>query len=402
VSHPSRQSELAWAFLHAAFDYWIMVLPIARHELRHLRERAAAIPDPVLRRHALGIYETDWASLEGVAAFAAFTPPTRRATVVRLLIALQSIYQYADTLMEQPCGEPAANARALHAAMLAALQPDSPQPDYYAHNDRDQDGGYLAGLVQLCRSLVVQLPSYALVREQLLGQVKRIVFYQAEINLAAAGHLHVLEQWAAREAPSGGAQRWWELAAAAGSSLATLALLAAAADPTLTIRRAHAIEALYWPRVGALHTLLDSLVDRAEDAATGQHNLLDHYSTTVEMAAGMERLALEATRQAEALGVEHRLILAGVACLYTSDRQAWLPDVRPATERVLVALEGLARPAMLLLCARRFIHRESEADTGWRGVLGCGKSQGTSARARRARRSGRTIRFRIPKKGLLP
>jgi tetraprenyl-beta-curcumene synthase len=402
VSHPSRQSELAGAFLHAAFDYWIVILPVARHELRYLRERAAAIPDPELRRHALGIYETDWASLEGVAAFAAFTPSAQRVTVVRLLIALQSIYQYADTLMEQPCREPAANARALHAAMLAALQPDGPQPDYYAHNGRGDDGGYLAALVELCRGLVGQLPSYALVREQLLGQVKRIVFYQAEINLAAAGHLHALEQWAVREAPSRAAQRWWELAAAAGSSLATLALLAAAADPALTVRRAQAIEALYWPRVGALHTLLDSLVDRAEDAATGQHNLLDHYSTGAEMAAGMERLALEAARQAKALGIEHRLILAGVACLYTSDPQAWLPDVRPATERVLVALEGLARPAMLLLCARRFAHRESAADTGWRGVLGCGRPPRRPAKPCRAIRLGRTIRFRISKKGLLP
>jgi tetraprenyl-beta-curcumene synthase len=398
VSHPSRQSELAWAFLHAAFDYWIVVLPIARHELRRLRERAAAIPDPVLRRHALEIYETDWASLEGVAAFAAFTPPTRRVTVVRLLIAMQSIYQYADILMEQPCGEPAANARALHAAMLAALQPGGPQLDYYAHNGRGDDGGYLAALVERCRSLVAQLPSYGLVREQLLGQVKRIVFYQAEINLAATGHLHVLERWAEREASPGAAQCWWELAAAAGSSLATLALLTAAADPSLTRRRARAIEALYWPRVGALHTLLDSLVDRAEDAATGQHNLLDHYSTGAEMAAGMERLAIDAARQAKALGVEHQLILAGVACLYTSDPQAWLADVRPATERVLVALEGLARPAMFLLCARRFAHRDSAADTGWRGVLGCGRSAGS----RRPTRSRGTIRFRISRKGLLP
>ncbi|HUB37029.1 MAG TPA: DUF2600 family protein [Solirubrobacteraceae bacterium] len=356
MSHPSRQSELAWAFLRASFDYWLVVLPIARHELRCLRDRAAAIPDPVLRRHALGIYDADWASLEGVAAFAAFTPPAQRVTVVRLLIALQSIYQYADTLMEQPNDNPAANARALHAAMLAALEPGGAQPDYYAHNGPARDGGYLASLVELCRELVARLPSYAVVHEQLRGQAQRIVFYQADINLASAGHLRALEQWAAREAPPGAAQRWWELAAAAGSSLATLALLAAAADPSLTVRRARAIEALYWPRVGALHTLLDSLVDRAEDAATGQHNLLDHYATTAEMVDRMERLAREAAVQAQALGVEHRLILAGVTCLYASDAEAWLPDVRPATERVLAALGGLARPAMLLLRARRLAH----------------------------------------------
>jgi tetraprenyl-beta-curcumene synthase len=350
------QLKLTGAFALAACRYWLSVVPVARRELRCLRRRATEIPDLALRRLALGMYEEDWASLEGVAAFAAFARPDQRASVARLLVGLQSIYQYTDTLMEQPSSNPSANARQLHTAILVALQPERPHIDYFTHNAQDDDGGYLVGLVDRCRAVLTELPSYPLVGEAVLEQVKRIVFYQSNINLADGRDYPALVHWADSEAPTGTEHRWWEIAAASGSSLATLALLAAAADPSLTRQRAATIENLYWPWVGALHTLLDSLIDRAEDAVTGQNSLLDHYSSSQEMAERMEQLTIEAVRRASMVGVEHRLILAGVISLYLSDPQAWLPYARETTERVLTALGGLATPAMLILRVRRFAH----------------------------------------------
>jgi tetraprenyl-beta-curcumene synthase len=355
----NRRWVLPGAFALATGRYWLTVLPLARRELRRLRGRASEIPDLGLRRLALGVYESDWASLEGVAAFAAFAHPDQRATVVRLLVRLQSIYQYTDSLMEQPSNDPAANARQLHAAILIALQPDRPHIDYYRHDTHGEDGGYLVELVDRCRALLAELPSYTVIAEAVLEQARRIIFYQSHINLAGRKDHPALARWAEVEAPSKVRQWWWEPAAAAGSSLATLALLSAAADPDLTKRHARAVEELYWPWMGTLHTLLDSLIDRAEDAATGQQNLLEHYSSTDEMAERMELLAVEAARRSGALGVEHRLILAGMTSLYLSDPNAWSPYARDTTERVLTALGGLAKPAMLVLRARRFAHRGS-------------------------------------------
>lgn len=359
----NRRHELIGAFVLAAGRYWLNVLPVARRELRQLRRRASEIPDLTLRRLALEMYESDWASLEGVAAFAAFARPDQRATVVRLLVRVQSIYQYTDTLMEQPSRNPAANARKLHTAILLALEPDRPHVDYYRHNTHDDDGGYLAGLVDRCRLLLAELPSYAVISETVLVQVRRIIFYQSHINLAEPRDGPALLRWADAQAPSKIGRRWWEPAAASGSSLAMLALLGAAADPDLTVKHMRAIEALYWPWMGALHTLLDNLIDRDEDAATGQHNLLDHYSSPLEMAERMELLAVEAARRAGALGIEHRLILAGMTSLYLSDANAWAPYARDTSERVLGALGGLAKPAMLVLRARRFAHRDGSAST---------------------------------------
>ncbi len=366
--HPqhNQQLRLAGAFALAARRYWLGVLPVARCELRRLRARALRIPDHSLRRLALQVYDGDWASLEGTAAFAAFTPRHRRAAVVRLLVRLQSIYQYTDTVMEQPNESPAANARQLHVALVLALQPGRGHPDYYRHCAQPDDGGYLAELVDLCRAELAGLPSYPAVADAALAGARRIVFYQSAINLArTADHDNLartadhdaLARWAEREGAHASGHRWWEVAAAAGSSLATLALLGAAGRPGVTRERAQVIEGVYWPWVGALHTLLDSLVDHSEDALTGQHNLLDHYSSPQEMVQRMGRLAVESRVRAGVAGTEHRLILAGVTSLYLSEPEAWVPYARATTERVLAAMGGLAMPAMLMLRGRRLAHR---------------------------------------------
>ena len=53
---------------------------------------------------------------------------------------------------------------------------------------------------------------------------------------------------------------WWETGAAIGSQLSVLALIAAAADPATCEGRVRAIERAYFPWIGALSTLLDSVV----------------------------------------------------------------------------------------------------------------------------------------------
>ncbi|HEV7938180.1 MAG TPA: DUF2600 family protein [Solirubrobacteraceae bacterium] len=340
------------AFASAARRYWFGVFPVVQCEIRRLRQCAGDIPDPLLRNLALDAQRRKWASLEGAAAFAAFTPRRQRSQVTRLLVDLQGVFDYADTLMEQPNDMPAENSRQLHRACIAALQPDLPHHDYYQHHARREDGGYLAGLTDACRASVSELPSYPHVAQIVLRHARRVVFYQSDINLATVGDHPRLVRWA-KDQESGVGLNWWELGAACGSSLAILAQLAAATDPALAPDEIDSIETLYWPWAEALHILLDSLIDRAEDRATGQPNLLDHYSSQDEMA---ERLGLLASEMAErALGVapHHRLILASMVALYLSDEQAWTAFARPATECILEATGTFARPALALLRARR-------------------------------------------------
>jgi tetraprenyl-beta-curcumene synthase len=348
---------LAAAFARAASRYWLEVFPTVRREVARLHAEARRIPDPTLRRLALDAQRRKWASLEGAAAFAAFAPSARRQNVTRLLVGFQAVYDYADTLMEQPSEHPALNAVQLHAALIAIAEPDRPQADYYRYHVASDDGGYLDRLVDACRAAVGELPAYRLLAGSILENTQRIIQYQSRLNLASKRDHPALARAAAQATQHHARLRWWETWAACGSSLAILALLVAAADPAMDLAHAAAIEAIYWPWAGALHTLLDGLIDRAEDAASGQHNLLDHYNSPGEAAEQLGCIAAEAARYADAAGVEHHLILAGMASLYLADPEAWTPAARPVSERVLASVGEFGAAALFVLRVRRLVRR---------------------------------------------
>jgi tetraprenyl-beta-curcumene synthase len=277
-SAPSYRA-LTVCFISAAPRYWLSVFPSIRREAAHWRRRAEAIPDPRLRTLALEAQRIKRGNIEGSAALAAFAPAELREQVVRAQVAFQSIYDYVDTLAEQPHDDPIRNARRLHQALLVAIDDDAPHSDYYAHQPERADNGYLREIIDTCRAAIHSLPSHSTTRSQIRKSAERIVGYQT-LNLTQpqGGHRQ-LERWATQQTPPDTGLRWWETAASAGSSLGLFALIAAAAQPTLTTAEATAIELAYWPWIGALHSLLDSLVDLGEDAADQQHSLLSYYPT---------------------------------------------------------------------------------------------------------------------------
>src|ERR1700682_308844 len=89
-------------FMAAARGYWLSVFPRVRRELRLWQRRAGAIPDCTLRQIALDVQQTKRGNIEGSAAFAAFAARAHRPAVVRAQLAFQAIYDYVDTLAEQP------------------------------------------------------------------------------------------------------------------------------------------------------------------------------------------------------------------------------------------------------------------------------------------------------------
>lgn len=369
---------LAGSFTGAARRYWTDVFPETRRELARWRERAATIPDPVLRTLALeGQHKRS--NVEGAAAFAAFPPRAHRGAVVRALVAFQSAYNYLDALAEQPYADPVAGARGLHQALLDALDPHAPvgvgspggrQPDYYADYPQHEDGGYLAALVRDCRAALATLPSYAAVAAAARVATERIVEFQSlNLSRTQGGH-DAFEVWARANTPAGADLRWWEAAAAGGSSLGVYALIAAAADPFVRAQEIGAIERAYFPWIGGLHSLLDHLVDRGEDAASGQRNLLDYYSSPAEATTRLHELARGAASAARGLPESrtHTILLAGMAASYLSEPGAAAPDAEPIAGGVRAAIGPLMGPALLVFKARRMADGLADAA----GILGRG------------------------------
>lgn len=353
---PNIRTVPSCAFARAAGRYWLSVFRDLARESRRWRARARAIEDPVLRSLALEAQREKRRSLEGAVAFATFVPRASQRRVVAALVAFQLIFDYLDTVSEQPHEDPIANGRQLNEALLAALAPRGRQVDYYARQCHRRDECYLPSLVHICREALAGLPAFELVAPAMTVAARRIVTYQSLNHGDSRSSHEQFTRWAQAETLPSTGLRWWETGAAAGSSLAVLALIAAAADPTLTHGDTAALHRAYYPWIGALHTLLDSLVDHDEDtSACGQRSLIDYYASPGEVAVRMEGIATSALRRAVALpgGHNHTMLIAAMASFYLSDPHAGRPDASAAKRGVMAAMGRLATPTMVVMRARQ-------------------------------------------------
>jgi len=359
---------LAPAFVGAAWRYWVWVYPSVCLEHRRRRARALEIPDPVLRHTALESQQK-WGNVEGAVAFAAFVGRSHRAAATRAMASLQGAYNYLDLLGEQPSADPAAAARRLHEALPLALDPDadrrSVNPDYYEHC-RDgyararEDGGYLLDLIDDCRAALRTLPHYGAIGSTARVAAERIVEFQSAHTGETQGELRALERWGRAIAPPNGELYWWETAAAGGSSLAIYALIALATrSQAPSVAQVRAVHDAYFPWVGALHSLLDNLIDLTEDRVTGQHSLIACYDSPAQAAQRMGRLAERSLAAVRALpdAEAHTLVLGAMASFYLSATQARSPWAAPIADAVRDALDGAADLAMPVFRVRRLIGR---------------------------------------------
>jgi tetraprenyl-beta-curcumene synthase len=356
----SRSAELmqGLTFCSTVARYLVSVLPRVTHELEYWRTRALGIPDPALRANALeGLSKRG--NMEGAALFAVLAPRAQRRETVRALVSFQAAYNYLDVLAEQPGPDAVSRARQLHTALLVALDPDASHTDYYASYPYRDDNGYLTELVDTCRDAFASLPSRRATIAAVMAAVERIIAFQSLNLTESQGGHEALELWARDNTPDASGLQWWQVAAAGGSSLAVHALIALAANPGICTPEIAAVEAAYFPWVCALHSLMDSLADLAEDEQAGQRNLLSYHATIDETAAEMQLLARHAVNAICTVPRSrgHRVILTAMVTYYTSSPTASTPDARAVAGIVMESLAPFAAPALALFKARRLLAR---------------------------------------------
>jgi tetraprenyl-beta-curcumene synthase len=329
--------------------FWLVVFPLARGQLRLWEQAAGAIPDPELRAQALATIRSERLSAAGAALFAA-TVGHRDPALVRALVAFQVACDYLDTLSEQPVRDPIGNGGQLHRALGDAIDGEAGCVDYYRlHRARD-DGGYLAALVAACRESSAALPAFEHVRKAAAREARRNEV-QGINHAPAALREPALRRWALAQGDDVGDARWFELAAAGSSSLAVLALLAAAADPATTEATAELVRNAYFPWIEALSTLLDSVADREHDAASGELSFVSQYASAAEEIERLRVITARALAGARRLphGERHVVLVAGMVAMHLSEATAWLPTSAPATLAVLRAAQTTAMPLLLAL-----------------------------------------------------
>ncbi len=358
-----EQLTLSGVFVLLALRYWLTVFPLAAREIRRLRAAALGISDPTHRRVALAALSKR-SNIEGATAFAALLPRAPRANALRALVAFQSIYNYADALAEETSAECRSSATRAHAAMLLALSARANPPLAEPGELATPDGPYLLEQVLRCRHALAGLPSVDLVIARALIAATEIWAFQTHSSVGPDR----FESWARSRPQAPGTINWWESAGAAGSSLSVHALIAAAGVRSLDPHTVERLEAAYGGPIGALHSLLDSLIDESEDARIAQASLISFYPSRPAAAEAMGHLAARSMLAARSLphARAHAVLLASMMSLYTSDPQAREPRAAPIARAVRVAVGPTAGPADAVFALRRLLARATRPCPGER------------------------------------
>jgi len=334
------------ALLAAAMRELSWGLRAASREMRGWRRRAHMIPDGPIREDALETLQRKRTHIVGAGLFS-ILPGRRDPRLLRVLVGYEIILEFLDNAHERAAEQ--VNGHQLHRALVEALDPSTPISDYYLHHPWKDDGGYLRALVEACREGCVSLPFYADVRRLLLQGASRCGGVQSlnhETDSRRRGA--ALREWSEREFPGEREASWWELTAAASSSLGVHALLAAAASHRHDWAR---VNAAYVPWICAVSTMLDSYVDEARDIAGSEHSYIAYYPSPEIAVRRLSELIRRAAHEARSLpgGHRHAVIAACMVAMYLSNDRVRGPAMRASTDRLAEAGGSLTRLLLPIL-----------------------------------------------------
>lgn len=317
------------------------IVPHARLELDGIHCLAQSIPDGALRAQALASIEAKAYHVAGGCVLATFLPRSQARAYVELVAPLESIYDYLDNLCDRHPGVPETAYPVLHQAIADALDPDATPRDYYALGPAGDDNGYLQRLVTRVQRSLRRIEGY----EALLPLFREAAQLYAEMqtykHYPAGERERACREWfAARKNDRVGHLEWYEFACAAGSQFQVYA-------PLYEVFAGHANAAAaaydaHFPAVAALHVLLDSFIDQAEDRDHGELNFATEYPAPAAMRERAAYLAGLANRRFSALPERrpHAFVLRVMSLFYLTHPKVYAQGLNREAESLLRAIDG--------------------------------------------------------------
>jgi tetraprenyl-beta-curcumene synthase len=346
-----------WTLLTAAVRELRWGLPAVACELCGWRRRASSVPDRGIRTSALGALCHKRGNTDGAALFWTISGE-RNMGLICLLVAYQAMWDFLDTVSEQGASSGQRNGRALHRALIDAIDPPRARSDYYRHHGERDDGGYLRALVGACRARCGHLPSHGCVRALLAREALRANVQAVNHDLDPARREASLRAWVAREFPGVHEPEWFELSAAAGAGLSIYALLVLAAGSSCDEAAIAHFYRAYFPWASALATMLDSHVDQPDDVANGDHVYVTYYGAPAAVRGGIERLIRRSLAEARALpdGERHVLVVAAMIAMYLSKDSARRGTASETTRALVSGAGSLTRLLLPVLRLWRILY----------------------------------------------
>lgn len=314
------------------------VFPAVKDQLNYWEQRANLCPDRVLAEQALSsITHKEFHCLGG--SIYSLYPGVKTKDVIEFIVAYQTISDYLDNLVDALEIQDEQAFRQLHLAMTEALDENAKCSDYYAYYPHQEDGGYLASLVQTCQRKIRELPSYALVRSSMLELAELYAMLQVTKHLHPAVREEKMLSWLNKLLPNYPGLSSWELAAATGSTLGTFCLFALAYDTHLTEKEVRQVKDAYFPWIAGLHILLDYFIDLEEDRETFQLNFVEYYSSKEERQERLKCFVETAHDQARSLKYPkfHEAIVQGLLAMYLSDQKGKSLECAEVTQELVRA-----------------------------------------------------------------
>ncbi len=374
------------ALLLANGRYWSSLVPIVRAQLERWERRAQMIHDPHLRNLALDTLQGEGFNSQVAATLATLAPRPLRTATVEAIVALEVLYDYLDSLVEQPLPDPLRDGHRLYKALTHAVTPRV-QSEHGGH-----DNGYLGDLAATVNDNLERLPSTSAIADVALQAAARNAAAQVRAHAVTRVGTAQLEDWAMREAP--GTQLDWReyLMGAASSVLVIHALIAAAADRRTTCAHAERIDQTYLA-IGALSTMLDSLIDYEYDVRLGNLGYIRYYKDRdilADQLASIVRYAIDQARGAPN-EAHHVMTVVGVVAYYLSAPEATGEFARPVTTRIIQELRPLITPTLAVMRAWRGAkrlrhHGEHRSPAGTKA-----SRRSTATRLGHLRARGRTL-----------
>lgn len=313
------------------------IVPLAHRELQGIAERAERIPDPALREQALASIHHKAFHAAGACIHATFLNRSDAEHFVRIVVPLESIYDYLDNLCDRhPIVSPDAYP-ILHGAICDALDPNAPLRAYYRAGPVGDDGGYLASLVAQVQRELAPLHRYPRLAVHFSRVAELYARMQSTVHLPSSTRVAAVVAWYESERASFPDLDWHEFACSAGSQFQVYApLYAAFAAPD----EIDATFDAYFPWISALHVLFDSFIDREEDAASGDLNFAEVYANPKALRERAAWLADSARRRFATLRFpsHHRFMLNTMALFYLSH-----PKLDGRSQEATKVLKAIAR-----------------------------------------------------------
>jgi len=318
------------------FQFVTTVFPIVQRELKRWNILAEACPDQLLGIQARESIKTKSFHCQGGAIYALY-PGVITEKTVGFIVAYQTISDYLDNLVDSLEVKDEKAFAQLHLAMRDALDPGYGTTDYYLHFPYKNDGGYLQKLVINCQANISSLPSYELIKTDILWLANHYAHLQTFKHLGLDIREDRMLTWINSNRASYSQISEWEFAAATGSTLGIFCLYALAYNPLLSHEKVKFHKEVYFPWITGLHILLDYFIDLNEDKESEQLNFVQFYHSSFKTRDRLETFWNYACEGADHLDYPnfHKAVLQGLLAMYLSDPKSSALKIQTITKQLL-------------------------------------------------------------------